>query len=216
MARFVLRAILVLGLISSGVLAAPTSMPRSSVGVQDLQSSDPAIGGPPAVVNVLEPRGNGAHSAKSPPSDNRVDKKSLAMLQKLFRDNQQRAKDIMDLAKSLKSLRNLKTIVLDQFPGYVATCNRLMEINNTLQKLLEDVVDWSSENTTNGFSVNAVLQPGNSDDRLSRLVSKLLHNEEQAFREPDEVIDPLSSQLDAVLRDYHSISGREIQRQGTE
>ncbi|KAJ3826116.1 hypothetical protein F5880DRAFT_1610496 [Lentinula raphanica] len=55
MIRFAFRVILFLGVISSGVLAAPTSMPRSIVEVQALQSSDHAIAGPP-MVSMLETR----------------------------------------------------------------------------------------------------------------------------------------------------------------
>ncbi|KAJ3816228.1 hypothetical protein F5880DRAFT_355112 [Lentinula raphanica] len=59
MVRFDFRAIFILAVISSGALAAPTPIPRvSAIKLQDLQFSDPAIGGPLAIVNVLEPRGN--------------------------------------------------------------------------------------------------------------------------------------------------------------
>ncbi|KAJ3712057.1 hypothetical protein C8R42DRAFT_728354 [Lentinula raphanica] len=57
MTRFAYRAVLVLGLISSGVLAAPTLMLRSTE-LQALPSSDPLPSVPPvAVVHVLEVRG---------------------------------------------------------------------------------------------------------------------------------------------------------------
>ncbi|KAJ3752992.1 hypothetical protein EV360DRAFT_74879 [Lentinula raphanica] len=58
MTRFVLRAFLILGAISSsGVLAAPTLTPRSTVSdIQALQSFDPPIGDSQPVVNVLETR----------------------------------------------------------------------------------------------------------------------------------------------------------------
>ncbi|KAJ3761238.1 hypothetical protein EV360DRAFT_80409 [Lentinula raphanica] len=57
MTRFAHRAVLVLGLISSGVLAAPTLTLRSTE-LQALPSSDPLPSIPPvAVVHVLEVRG---------------------------------------------------------------------------------------------------------------------------------------------------------------
>ncbi|KAJ3834058.1 hypothetical protein EV361DRAFT_932567 [Lentinula raphanica] len=57
MTRFAYQAVLVLGLISSGVLAAPTLTPRSTE-LQALHSSYPLPSVPPvAVVHVLEVRG---------------------------------------------------------------------------------------------------------------------------------------------------------------
>ncbi|KAJ3963478.1 hypothetical protein EV361DRAFT_874837 [Lentinula raphanica] len=58
MTRFAHRAILVLGALSFGVLAAPTAKPLSTQ-AQALQSCNPPIGGLPAArVNVLAARGN--------------------------------------------------------------------------------------------------------------------------------------------------------------
>ncbi|KAJ3844106.1 hypothetical protein EV361DRAFT_908452 [Lentinula raphanica] len=67
MTRFVLRAMLILGVMSSGVLAAPTLTPRLPTEVEALQSSDSLIGGPrgPVVVNVLEARSANEHTAAS-------------------------------------------------------------------------------------------------------------------------------------------------------
>ncbi|KAJ3730341.1 hypothetical protein C8R42DRAFT_637114 [Lentinula raphanica] len=58
MTRFAHRAILVLGALSFGVLAAPTAKPHSTQ-TQALQSCNPPIDGLPAAqVNVLEARGD--------------------------------------------------------------------------------------------------------------------------------------------------------------
>ncbi|KAJ3719738.1 hypothetical protein C8R42DRAFT_671636 [Lentinula raphanica] len=55
---------LILGVVSSGVLAAPTLTPRLPTEVEALQSSDSLIGGPRGpVVNMLKARADHDHAA---------------------------------------------------------------------------------------------------------------------------------------------------------
>ncbi|KAJ3770006.1 hypothetical protein FB446DRAFT_187669 [Lentinula raphanica] len=203
MVRFDFRAILILAVISSGALAAPTPMPRASaIELQDLQFSDPAIGGPLAIVNVLEPRGNVVHSSDD-----------------LFPISQKRSKAVMYLRKYVEALEQEGEKVEDRYlkESYKELAKSLASLATFLPKML----DWSFENPTNGRYLDAMLRPGNKrgdklNDRLLDLVDKISNLQTPIDgKSTRKKIEEISKEYEKLEVEFSSISGPPIQREET-
>ncbi|KAJ3834028.1 hypothetical protein F5878DRAFT_631499 [Lentinula raphanica] len=141
--RFVLRAILVLGVLSaSGVLAAPTSssMPHSTE-VQALQSSGSPIVGRAVPVNVLETRGAVVSIIK----DNLEDWNLKSVQQKLEALDEAVKKlkvavDSSNLEKKPTTVDSLQNIV----DGYEEVLGKMKELESTSSGLGQD---WQERRT---------------------------------------------------------------------
>ncbi|KAJ3720179.1 hypothetical protein C8R42DRAFT_722830 [Lentinula raphanica] len=198
MVRFDFRAIFILAVISSGALAAPTPIPRASaieLQVQDLQFSDPAIGGPLAIVNVLEPRGNVVDSSDELVRLRTERKNAIGIL----------AKYIVDIHQAQKRLED---------PRYKWLYKKFEISLTTLKTLLTDMVNWSIEDA-NALYLNAMLRPGekpgDSDDRLLKLVKKI--RELEAPIDGDTTgkkIEEIFEECKTMELEFSLISGRKI------
>ncbi|KAJ3770007.1 hypothetical protein FB446DRAFT_790883 [Lentinula raphanica] len=229
MIRFAFQAILILGVISSGLLAAPTSMPRSIVELQAVQSSDPAIGGPP-VVSMLETRADG-YSTKHmeyltdvlksflPKESNPEYQSLLGRIEDLVRLNQEEisrhkipeaAGDIMRDALSSHHIKCIDPETLYEFIETTVTCIRLWEDMNLFARTSEQNAQYIKAVTTPAGKY----RPSELNKILDPLWRSLINDSKAPPRIHDKVKE-LTKEIDAMRFEYHHISGHIIPRQGT-
>ncbi|KAJ3841117.1 hypothetical protein F5878DRAFT_31611 [Lentinula raphanica] len=217
MIRFAFRVILFLGVISSGVLAAPTSMPRSIVEVQALQSSDHAIAGPP-MVSMLETR---------------VDEPKVHNIEDLittltgFLPNQEPQKE--SLKNRIDNLRKLDRENGDDVPQTAAaimhdalsdnhfacldsnTFSSLKQITVTWIDLSESMLVWASKSDRNYAEIVSVHLNRRASEFENKLFQKLWRPVVTKSQAPSQIhgmVDELSKELDAMQSDYRSIYSR--------
>ncbi|KAJ3753730.1 hypothetical protein EV360DRAFT_74269 [Lentinula raphanica] len=224
MTRLTLHAILILAAISSGVLAAPTSTPRSIVELRALPSSDPQIGGPLAVVNVLEPRAESereenleyliqklkTYLPQNHPNgdfESRIDR-----LRNIDQENGNvpaEAAAIMDDLLTFRHYEGLNEqtwLIITISPD--KSSKKLKNMMATWTYLAASMTEWKDESDENARKFDTTVRARKQIVR--DLLGKYWDEPNKSESDVKEKLDSIWVQLHRMMAVYHEFSGREV------